>query len=80
MKDNYWGICLYYLSLYASISAFVKRLLLIMDGVEIEYRTDEHGEREDDDKAADDAVDDLYAVHVELCTYFINQPCQAVPP
>ena len=51
-----------------------------MDGVEIEYRTDEHGEREDDDKAADDAVDDLYAVHVELCTYFINQPCQAVPP
>lgn len=56
------------------------RLWLIMYGVEVENRADEHGEREDDDKTTDDAVDDLNAIHVELSTHLVYQPCQAVPP
>ena len=51
-----------------------------MNGVEVKHRANEHGEREDDDKTTDDAVDDLYAIHVELSPHLIYQPCQAVPP
>lgn len=53
---------------------------LIMYGVEIEHRADEHGKGKDDDETADDAVDDLNAIHVEFSTHLIYQPCQAVPP
>ena len=53
---------------------------LIMNGVEVEHCADEHGKRKDDDETADDAVDDLNAIHIKLSPHFIYQPCQAVPP
>ena len=51
-----------------------------MDGIEVKHCTDEHSERKDDDQTANDAINDLNAVHVELGPYFIYQPRQAVPP
>lgn len=65
---------------FSSPLVSIMRLWLIMYGVEVENRADEHGEREDDDEATDDAVDNLNAIHVELSPHFIYQPCQAVPP
>lgn len=53
---------------------------LIVEGVKVEYRSDENEDGTHDDDCPNNLVDDHDAVVVKPAAHLVNEPCQAVPP
>ena len=47
---------------------------------EVEYRSEQDYDWNNDDNASYDAVDKYYAVFLKDVLYFVYQPCQTIPP
>ena len=64
-----------------NVKYFIEHTFLeLREMIQIEYRSDERYDREDNDNTTNHLIDNKNGIGIKLATNFIDEPCQSKPP